>query len=120
MSWVGLEDTQDGIQVTVADAPEVDGEFVDAPWPAAWPHGPHRIRFSIKVNPGLDKDMVRIAIDSVDLGQCFTTWENYYRTAPEQAPPPNRNTPATINSLQFRSGVPGALASPVVATCSTT
>ena len=42
-----------------------------------------------------------------DLGQCFTTWENYYRTAPEQAPPPNRNTPATINSLQFRSSVPG-------------
>jgi uncharacterized repeat protein (TIGR01451 family) len=43
----------------------------------------------------------------VDLGQCFTTWENYYRTAPEQAPPPNRNTPATINSLQFRSSVQG-------------
>ena len=43
----------------------------------------------------------------MDLGQCFTTWENYYRTAPEQAPPPNRNTPATINSLQFRSSVPG-------------
>ena len=44
---------------------------------------------------------------AADLGQCFTTWENYYRTAPEQAPPPNRNTPATINSLQFRSSVPG-------------
>ena len=43
----------------------------------------------------------------MDLGQCFTTWENYYRTAPEQAPPPNRNTPATINSLQFRSSVQG-------------
>ena len=47
------------------------------------------------------------------VGQCFTTWENYYRTAPEQAPPPNANTPADINSLQFRSSVPGppALAS---------
>ena len=51
--------------------------------------------------------MVRIAVDGRDVGQCFTTWENYYRTAPEQAPPPNRNTPADINSLQFRSSVPG-------------
>ena len=50
---------------------------------------------------------MRISVDGADLGQCFTTWENYYRTAPEQAPPPNRNTPATINSLQFRSSVPG-------------
>ena len=50
---------------------------------------------------------MRISVDGQDLGQCFTTWENYYRTAPEQAPPPNRNTPATINSLQFRSSVPG-------------
>ena len=29
MSWVGLEDTPDGIRVTAADTPEVDGEFVD-------------------------------------------------------------------------------------------
>ena len=28
MSWVGLEDTPAGIQVTASDAPEVDGEFV--------------------------------------------------------------------------------------------
>ena len=72
---------------------------------------PHTIRFWIKVNPGPDNDLVRIYIDGRDVGQCFTTWENYYRTAPEQAPPPNVNTPADINSLQFRSGVPG-LASP--------
>ena len=82
---------------------------------------PHTIRFWIKTNPGPDNDLVRIAVDDRDVGQCFTTWENYYRTAPEQAPPPNRNTPATINSLQFRSGVQGPPAlPPVVATCSTT
>ena len=68
---------------------------------------PHTIRFWIKLNPGVDNDLVRIYIDGRDLGQCFTTWENYYRTAPEQAPPPNANTPATIDSLQFRSSVPG-------------
>jgi hypothetical protein len=120
MSWVGLEDTAGGIQVSVNDTPDVDGRFVAHPGPLLGRSSPHRIRFWIKVNPGIDNDLMRISVDGVDLGQCFTTWENYYRTAPEQAPPPNRNTPATINSLQFRSSVPGPLPSPVVATCSTT
>jgi uncharacterized repeat protein (TIGR01451 family) len=107
MSWVGLQDTAEGIQVSVNDTPDVDGEFVAHPGPLLDRTSPHRIRFWIKVNQGIDNDLVRISVDGVDLGQCFTTWENYYRTAPEQAPPPNRNTPATINSLQFRSSVPG-------------
>ena len=107
MSWVGLEDTPAGIQVSVSDTPDVDGEFVAHPGPLLDRSSPHRIRFWIKVNQGIDNDLVRISVDGVDLGQCFTTWENYYRTAPEQAPPPNRNTPATINSLQFRSSVQG-------------
>src|SRR5215218_5844964 len=77
-------------------------------WSTRWKltRWPGRKRW-IKVNQGIDNDLVRISVDGVDLGQCFTTWENYYRTAPEQNPPPNRNTPATINSLQFRSSVPG-------------
>jgi uncharacterized repeat protein (TIGR01451 family) len=108
MSWVGLEDTPAGIQVTASDAPEVDGKFVDYDLgPPLDRKVPHTIRFWIKVNPGPDNDLARIYIDGRDVGQCFTTWENYYRTAPEQSPPPNRNTPADINSLQFRSGVPG-------------
>jgi uncharacterized repeat protein (TIGR01451 family) len=107
MSWVGLQDTAEGIRVSVNDTPDVDGEFVAHPGPLLDRTSPHRIRFWIKVNQGPDNDLVRISVDGEDLGQCFTTWENYYRTAPEQAPPPNRNTPATINSLQFRSSVPG-------------
>jgi uncharacterized repeat protein (TIGR01451 family) len=107
MSWVGLEDTADGIRVSVNDTPDVDGKFVAHPGPLLSHSSPHEIRFWIKVNQGIDNDLVRISVDGKDLGQCFTTWENYYRTAPEQAPPPNRNTPATINSLQFRSSVPG-------------
>ena len=107
MSWVGLQDTPNGIQVSVNDTPDVDGEFVAHPGPLLGRTSPHRIRFRIKVNPGPDNDVVRISVDGDDLVSCFTTWENYYRTAPEQAPPPNRNTPATINSLQFRSSVPG-------------
>src|SRR5512132_514869 len=107
MSWVGLEDTEDGIRVTAADTPEVAGEFVDYDLALLDRTHPHRIRFWIKVNPGPDNDRVRIAVDDRRVGRCFTTWENYYRTAPEQAPPPNVNTPADINSLQFRSGVQG-------------
>ena len=103
MSWVGLEDTPTGIRARVADTPEVDGHFKMYDAGLLDRTVPHTIKFWIKLNPGADNDLVRIAIDGVDLGQCFTTWENYYRTAPEQAPPPNRNTPATINSLQFRS-----------------
>ena len=108
MSWVGLEDTPDGIQVSVNDTPDVDGKFVAHPGRRCLATAVRtRIRFWIKVNPGIDNDLVRISVDGEDLGQCFTTWENYYRTAPEQAPPPNVNTPADINSLQFRSSVPG-------------
>ncbi len=111
MSRVGLEDTAGGIHVTITDTPDEDGEFVDYDAGVLDRSVPHTIRFWIKVNPGVDNDVVQIFIDGNDvgksLGQCFTTWENYYRTAPEQAPPPNVNTPADINSLQFRSSVQG-------------
>ena len=97
-----------GIRVTAADAPEVDGKFVYADLGTAQDRtAPHTVRFWIEVNPGPDNDLVRIAVDGRDVGQCFATWENYYRTRPETAPPPNINTPADINSLQFRSSVPG-------------
>ena len=78
MSWVGLEDTPAGIRVSAADSPEADGEFVTYPDLALLDRTqPHTIRFRIKVNPGPDNDLVRIAIDGRDVGQCFTTWENY-------------------------------------------
>jgi uncharacterized repeat protein (TIGR01451 family) len=107
MSWVGLQDTPNGIQVSVSDTPEADGEFVDHPGPLLTHGAVHTIRFWIKLNPGPDNDLVRIFVDGQDLGQCFTTWENYYRTSPEQAPPPNVNTPADLRNLQFRSSVGG-------------
>lgn len=106
MSYVGLRDTEDGIRVTVFDTPEVDGEFVAYNGGVLDREVPHTIRFWIKLNPGPDNDLVRISIDGRDLGQCFTTWENYYRSAPEQGP---SNTPPSINSLQFRSSVEGPL-----------
>ena len=107
MSYVSLKDTPEGIRATVFDSPEADGGF------AAYDAGtlnravPHTIRFEIKLNPGADDDLMRVFIDGRDLGQCFTTWENYYHAIPAGTPPPNVTTPATINSLEFRSSVPG-------------
>ena len=65
MSWVGSR----GILRTAsgspsADSPEVDGEFL-----FTYDAGlldrkvPHTIKFWIKVNPGVDNDLVRIYID---------------------------------------------------------
>ena len=69
-------------------------------------HGqPHTIEFRIKLIPGKANDLVRILIDDQDTGQCFTTWETYYRFAEEQNRPPNFNEPPNINSLQFRASV---------------
>jgi hypothetical protein len=45
MSWVGLEDTPAGIQVSVSDSPDVDGEFVAHPGPLLNRTSPHEIRF---------------------------------------------------------------------------
>ena len=110
MSYVGLTDAEDGIQVTVFDTPEVNGSFVAYDAAVLDRTMPHTIKFWIKVKTGPDNDVVRVYIDGRDVGQCFTTWENYYRTHPEQTPPPNVNTPANINSLQFRSSVGPGLA----------
>jgi uncharacterized repeat protein (TIGR01451 family) len=95
MSFIGLRDTQSGIDVTFYDTPEPDGEFVGYDLGTLRRDTPHTIKFWIKLNPGPDNDLVRIYVDGVDVGQCFTTWENFYPRVPEPVP--------AINSLQFRS-----------------
>lgn len=94
MSFIGLRDTEDGVTLTFFDT-DVDGEFVAHPLGTVRRDGAHRIRFWIKLNPGLNNDLVRVFIDGVDAGECFTTWENFYPRAGEEVP--------DINSMQFRS-----------------
>jgi uncharacterized repeat protein (TIGR01451 family) len=106
MAWVGLADTEGGIKVTASDSPNEDGKFADYVLGQLSYGEPHTIEFRIKLNPGPDNDLVRILIDGQDFGQCFTTWENYYRVAPEQSGPPNLGEPPNLNSLQFRASVP--------------
>ena len=103
MAWVGLEDMEDGVHVTASDSSGANGGFRDTPL-GVLEHGQrHTIEFRIKLIPGKVNDRVRILIDGQDFGQCFTTWETYYRTSPEQAPAPNFQQPPDINSLQFRA-----------------
>ena len=103
MAWVGLVDTQDGIHVSTSDSSGAGGDFVDTHL-GVLSHGqPHTIEWRIKLIPGKANDRVRILIDGQDVGQCFTTWETYYRTSPDQSGPPNNAEPPNINSLQFRT-----------------
>ena len=106
MPRVGLLDQPDGIHVSTSDSSGTGGAFVGTDL-GVLSHGqPHTIEFRIKLIPGEANDRVRILIDGQDVGQCFTTWETYYRTAPEQSGPPNNSEPPNINSLQFRTSVP--------------
>jgi uncharacterized repeat protein (TIGR01451 family) len=100
MSWVGLEDTPAGIAVELSEASGPNGAFEYHGAGVLSRDEPHTIRFWIKVVPGPENDFMRLFIDGKDLGECFTTWEEYYRNAEQREPP-------MINRLQFRLGVPG-------------
>ena len=105
MAWVGLLDKSDGIHVSTSDSSGANGAFVETPL-ATLSHGqPHTIEWRIKLIPGGGNDRVQILIDGQDVGQCFTTWETYYRTDPVQAKPPNDGEPPNLDRLQFRTSV---------------
>ena len=98
MSFIGLYDTPDGIEVIFYDTPQPDGEFAayeltETPLPR---DVPHTIKIWMKLNPGPNNDLVRISIDNHDAGQCFTTWENFYRASSQPVP--------TSDTLLFLSG----------------
>ena len=103
MSYVGLTDTLDGIEATIFDTPEADGDFVGYPAGTYSRTGVHTVRFLLQLVPGPDNDIVHVVIDGVDIGNqlgvCLTTWENFYR-ATQQAVP-------VTNSLLFRSANAG-------------
>jgi uncharacterized repeat protein (TIGR01451 family) len=107
MSWVGLTETEEGTEVGVADVPSFsEGGTLVHPAGEVLKRGvPHTIKFWIKLNPGQDNDLVRISIDGNDVGQCYSSWENYYRHPEVKQEVPN------IDSLLFRSNVqvPGLL-----------
>ena len=98
MSYIGLYDSPDGIEVIFYDTPQPDGEFAgyELATPPLARDVPHTIKFWMKLNPGPNNDLVRIYIDNHDAGQCFTTWENFYRASSQPVP--------TSDTLLFLSG----------------
>ena len=89
MSFIGLNDTKtdkaDGIDVTFYDT-NADGDFVPYDLGILRRDKPHTIKFWMKLNPGPNNDLVRISIDGQDYGQCFTTWESFYRATHQDVP----------------------------------
>lgn len=94
MSYISLEDVPTGIDVTFYDT-STDGDFVPYDLGTLRRDVPHTIKFWMKLNPGPNTDLVRIYIDGHDVGQCFTTWEGFYRSVSQAVP--------ISDTLQFRS-----------------
>jgi uncharacterized repeat protein (TIGR01451 family) len=85
MSYIGLSDTPEGIDVTFFDTPLENGNVGFAGYDlGTLPRNVvHTIKFWMKLIPGPNNDLVRIFIDGHDVGECFTTWENWYRKTGE-------------------------------------
>ena len=99
MSYIGLDDMADGIHVIFYDTPNPNGDFAGYDLRTLSRDAPHTIKFFMRLVPGPDNDLVRIFIDGQDFGQCFTTWETFYR-ARSQA---RRTAAAAVpQQLQFR------------------
>lgn len=90
MSYVGLNDTPDGIDVVFYDTPKPDGDFVGYDLGTLPRNTPHTIKFWMNLVPGPNNDLVRIFIDGRDAGQCFTTWENFYTATNQSVPESDR------------------------------
>ena len=122
MSWVGLQDTLAGIQVSVNDTPDVDGEFVAHTYLPPLSHtSPHRIRFWIKTNPGIDNDLVRISVDGRTLVSASRRGRT--TTAPLRSSHRRRTSirQRTSTACSSAPACRGPLPLPLlVATCSTT
>jgi uncharacterized repeat protein (TIGR01451 family) len=91
MSYIGLDDLADGIHVIFYDTPDPNDptNFVSYDLATLSRTQVHTIRFWMRLIPGTNNDLVRILIDGQDAGQCFTTWENYYRGFEHHEPAPS-------------------------------
>jgi uncharacterized repeat protein (TIGR01451 family) len=94
MSYIGLEDVSNGIDVSFYDT-TADGDFSGYDLGVLPRDVPHTITFWMKLNSGADNDLLRIYVDGKDVGQCFTTWEGFYRSVSQPVP--------ISDTLQFRS-----------------
>ena len=68
----------------------------------------------MRLIPGPNNDLVRILIDGQDAGQCFTTWENFYRPGDTTS-----RSPATACCSYPETGTAIGLRFSAVVTCLT-
>ncbi len=104
MSYLRFEDQADGVHVffvDVTDPGRVFGAdtFNETDIATLDRAHSHLIRFSIAFKNGPSQDTVKIYIDGV-VRATGTTWEDYYRYDPEQAPQGNKVP--TVDKLLFR------------------
>ena len=101
MDRVDLTSTKGGVLVSIVDAPGVDNGDLEAhDFGPLDPRVSHTIKLWMQFNPGPNNDIVRVSIDGTDTGQCFASWENYYRA---NQPGNFQNT----SDLQFRAALGG-------------
>jgi uncharacterized repeat protein (TIGR01451 family) len=89
MSYIGLTDTSGGIHVTFYDTAP-NGDFVGYDLATLPRNVEHTIKFWIKFNPSPTPDLVRIDIDGIPTGQCYTTWKTFYQSTSQQVPVSDR------------------------------
>lgn len=110
MSYVGLEDTANGIHINFYET-DANGNFVEHSVGDYDRDAVHTIRFLIQTVPGPANDIVQLFVDGVDIGArdglCFTTWEQYYREG-------EKHEPGVINSFEFRTSGSGATLSNLI------
>jgi len=103
MSYLGFEDTLDGIDVSFYDVQGTSSpaNFVSTTVANNLSRSAvHTAKFFIDYENGPSNDVVKIYIDGV-LVHTGTTWENYYRFDSEAS---REQTPRTTDNLLFRTG----------------
>ena len=104
MSYLRFEDRPDGVHVFFDDAVDkgpvgTPADFRESDIATLSRTSSHLIQFSIDFKDGAANDTVKIYIDG-KLVKTGTTWEDYYRYDPEQAP--QGNHVPTVDKLLFR------------------
>jgi hypothetical protein len=104
MSYLRFEDLADGVHVFFDDTTDAGplgtvATFNESDIATLSRTSSHTIGFSLYMVPGPANDVVKIYIDG-SLVKTGTTWEDFYRYDPEQAP----NVVPTVSHLLFREG----------------
>jgi hypothetical protein len=96
MSYVRLEDAEDGVRVFFSDTPYHDSADFYTRQIATVDRNAHTIKIATNFVPGANNDVVRVSIDGA-LKACGTSWENYYRYG-------EKHEPNTTDRLMWRLG----------------